>query len=156
MEGPEVNFQIKGWMVIPFSILFSLFMGYRIHSMNNMENNDELVAKVKHELLYEYYRDQLDAVKGAMSEGDRQAVDEGTASLISAKVEIEKMKVSYSVFDYSTSKKDVVVKAVYSLEDKSGVIHAGTRYLWFEYTPAFNQWYHRGERSALSYYLGFL
>ena len=88
--------------------------------------------------------------------GDVEGLSAAVKSAASTKIKIKSMKASYSIFDFSTKKRTVIVKIVYSIDDATGTREAGTKYYAFDHSPLVNTWNLPRERSALSYYLNFL
>jgi hypothetical protein len=75
-------------------------------------------------------------------------------SVTSTKLNVDSVQASYPLFDFST-RKDVVVKVRYSLNDASGTREKGTNYYLFKHGSLGNVWQYKYDASEVSYYLNF-
>lgn len=156
MLEKKATFQLSGWQVVIFVIVFIGFLSFRINSMNDQLGNDLLRAKIERELIYEYYPDHIKEAQEALEAGDNEEVTKQVNSMTTAKVELDLLKISYSIFDFSTSDRDVVIKVKYRIEDASGTHEQDTKYYRYTYKPVVKNWTRYGVSSEFIYYLNFI
>ena len=156
MSEQKINIKLSGWKALAIIPIIAVLLGIRIASMNNKKNDTNLMEKVEFELTTEYFPDDVNRMKILYESGNEDEFTKAVKSITSTKINIKSIKASYSIFDFSTKKKNVVVKVVYSIDDTYGTRKQGTKYYSFTYSPMITGWQYRGERSALSYYLNFI
>ena len=76
-------------------------------------------------------------------------------SITSTKINIESVQTSFPLFDFTT-RKEVVVKDRYSLDDADGNRKKRTNYYLFDHGSLGNVWSYKWDTSALKYYLNFM
>ena len=80
---------------------------------------------------------------------------EAVKSITSTKINIESVQTSFPLFDFTT-RKEVVVKDRYSLDDADGNRKKRTNYYLFDHGSLGNVWSYKWDTSALKYYLNFM
>lgn len=151
-----MNIEFSGWKAIVAIVILIAIVGFRIVSINNKENDTNLMEKVRFELMTDYFPGDVERLKTLVEAGDEEAISKAAQSISTTKININAISASYSVFNFSTKKKDVVVKVAYSIDDSIGTRKKGTKYYLFKHSPMFNRWEYRNNSYALRYYLNYI
>jgi hypothetical protein len=156
MPEPKITMKLSGWHALVAIAVIVLFLGARIATMDNMENNRKLMKEVELQLMTEYFPDDVNEMKSLFESGDMDKFSQKAKSAISTKINVKSVKASYSIFDFSTKDRTVVVKVAYSLDDAYGTRKEETKYYLFEHKPMINGWRCLGEAFKWSYYSHFI
>ena len=156
MSEQNINIKLSGWKALAIIPVIVLILGIRIATINNKKNDTNLMEKVEFELMTEYFPDDVNRMQSLYESGNMDKVVKAAKSTTSTKINIKSIKANYSIFNFSTKEKDVVVKVMYSIDDAYGTRKQGTKYYLFKHSPMINRWKYWGERSTLSYYLNFI
>ena len=156
MTDQELKFELSGWKAVVVIVVLIAALGIRIVSMGDKKNDTKLMEKVKFELMTEYYPSDVEKLKAAVATGKNDEITKVTSSVLTTKLRIKSLKASYSIFDFSSKGKDIIVKVKYSLDDQFGTRKAGTQYYRFENGPLFNTWEYKGKSFAFSYWSNFI
>ena len=156
MSGPNIKINLSGWKALAIIPAIVLIFGIRIATMDNKKNDANLMEKVEFQLMTEYFPDDVNRMKSLFESGNMDELAKAAKSTTTTKINIKSIKASYSIFDFSTKEKDVVVKVIYSIDDAYGTRKQGTKYYLFKHRPMINGWHYWSERSSLSYYLNFI
>jgi hypothetical protein len=156
MPEKKLNFTLSGWHALVGIVVIVLFLGGRIVTMDDMSNNKKLMKEVEFELMTEYFPDDVNKMKSLFESGNTDEFNRALESTLSTKMNVKSVKASYSIFDFSTKDRDVVVKVAYSLEDAYGTRKKETKYYLFEHKPVINGWRCRGETFKWRYYSNFI
>ena len=151
----EYKIQLTGWQAIAVVVVFIAIFGIRLITFNDERNDEDLISKLELQLMTEYFPDDVAELKAAFESGDMDEVEEIAKSITSTTLNIESVKASYPLFDFSTPK-DVVVKVTYSLNDDTGTREKSTNYYLFKQGYLGNIWTYKRETSVVSYYLNFI
>ncbi len=146
--------KLTGKKVIIIIIVLIAILVIRIGSMGNKKYDENLMKELNSLLLAEYLPDDATRMKSIYKTGTDKELSNMAKSITTTKVNIESVKASHSIFSFS-SKKNVVVKVVYSLYDVNGTRKKGTKYYLFEHYSLGNSWRHKYDVSAMSYYFNF-
>ena len=152
----NISINLTGWKVLVIIPVFILIIIIRIATINNMESNSKLLEKVNFELMTEFYPDEVDKMKSLYESGDVEEFSRSVKSVTTAKININTIKASYKIFNFSSKTKEVVVKVDYSIDDEYGTQRKGENYYRFEYKPMINGWHCLGKSSSVFYYLNFI
>ena len=156
MSEHNINIKLSGWKALAVIPAVFVVFGIRIATMNNKKNDTNLMEKVEFELMTEYFPDDVNRMRNLYESGNMDKFDKAAKSITSTKINIKSIKASYSIFDFSSKDKDVVVKVMYSIDDAYGTRKQGIKYYSFKHSPMINRWKYRGKRSSLGYYLNFI
>lgn len=151
----EYTMQFKGWHALVAVVVLLGLVGIRLLTFSDKRNDAELMQALEVELMSDYYPDLAERLQAAYDSGDPDALDQVAASVTSTRVEVESVRISSPLLDFS-SPKDVVVKVQYALQDDAGAREERTRYYLFQHRALGNTWRYQYETSAASYYLNFL
>jgi hypothetical protein len=156
MSDPKINLKVSGWYALVGIAVVAVLLGGRIATMDDMSGNKNLMDKVEFELMTEYFPDDVDEMKSLLASGDMEQLGKKVKSTASTKINVRSVKASYSIFDFSTHDRDVVVKVDYALTDAYGTRREGTKYYLFEYKPLINGWRCIGDSFKWRYYSNFI
>lgn len=151
----EAEIKLSGWHAVVAIVALGVFLVFRILSMGDASGDEALMQKLKVQLASEYYPGEAERLRVAMDSGDAAEIDAVAQSVINTRLNLDEVKTSFPLFDFSSSK-DVVVKVAYSLEDNSGTHHADTKYYLYRYGAIGDNWSYQYEVSAVSFYLNFM
>ena len=152
----EYNIKLSGWKAIIVVIVLIAILGIRISSISNKKADKNLMYKLKSVLLSDYLPDDAARMKKIYETGDEEELSAMAKSITTTKMDIESVKASYSILDFSTKEKDVVIKVVYSLSDANGIRKKGVRYYLFAHNPIGNTWRSKYDVGVIRYFLNFL
>lgn len=148
--------KLRGWQVLVVIVVLLGFLGYRITSMGAGTDDEKLIEKVKDQLTMDYRSEGTAAVKKLYEEGDDEALSRAIKSLSEPNIEIESAKTSYSIFDFSTSRREVVVKVIYLFDGPEGEREKNTRYYLYEYLPIGGAWHYVRETEKMRFIMNYL
>lgn len=148
--------KLSGWKAAAALLVVGIFMSARAVSMGDMLGNEDLMGKVRSQLMSEYMPLETEKVKQMFSEGQELAAMERTGVLATTELEIKELKVSYPVYVFSTGQREGVVKVRFTLSDKEGVVKDGINYYRFEHNPLGSTWYIKRPTGEFDYYAKFL
>lgn len=135
-------------------VLIGLFL-VRVATLDEGKDDEALMRELQTHLLAEYLPSDAHQLQEAYDTGDADQLEEVATSVSSTRLNVESVKLSYPLFEFSTTK-DVVVKVTYTLDDVAGTRQTGTQYYRFKHNSLGNIWRYRRETSATSYYLNFI
>ena len=150
----ESTIKLSGWKVIPVILVLIVILGVRI--IGSKETDENLVREINLLLMSEYLPGDAAKIKALYETGNMEKLSKAARSITTTTIDLESVKSSYPIFNFSTGKKDVVVKVVYVIKDTDGIRESGVKYYEFEHRPLGNTWRYRYEVTALSYFLNFL
>lgn len=156
MGEEKLNFELSGWKAVVILIVLIAAVGIRIVSMGDKKGDANLMEKIRFQLMTEYFPSDVDKLKAAVESGDNDRITAVSQSVLSTRLDIKSVKVSYSIFNFSSKKKNVVVKVDYSVDDQFGTRKKGTQYYLFEHSPMFNRWEYRSKSLAFRYWSNFI
>jgi hypothetical protein len=156
MSEQSVGIKLSGWKALAIIPLVVGALGLRVVTITNKKNDANLMREVEFELMTEYFPDDVARLRALYDAGKTDEFTKAVRSTTTTTIDIKSVKASYSIFDFSTKDRDVVVKVVYSLDDASGTRKQGTNYYGFEHSPPINRWKCWGKRSVVNYYLNFI
>ncbi len=124
-------------------------------TFNDMKDDDDLIQELQIQLVSDYLPNDAEKLRVAIESGDKNNIAMIAESVTSAKLNVESVKVSSPLFQFS-SPKDVVVRVTYSLNDSSGSRDKRTVYYLFKHGGTFNPWQYKYESSKIRYYFNFM
>jgi hypothetical protein len=151
----EYTMQFKRWHALVAVVVVLGLVGIRLLTFSDKRNDAELMQALEVQLMSDYYPDLAERLQTAYDAGDEDTLEQVAASVTSTKAEIESVRISSPLLDFS-SPKDVVVKVQYALQDDAGAREERTRYYLFRHGGLGNTWSYQYETGAVSYYLNFL
>mgnify|MGYP006995649805 CR=1 FL=1 len=113
---PEVQVKLRGWQVAVAAVVLAGVVAVRLVTFNDKKDDRALVQNIEMQLMSEYYPDEAARLRAAYESGDVEATRKALDSAVSTMCNIDSIRASYPLFDFSTPK-DVVVKVTYSLID---------------------------------------
>jgi hypothetical protein len=149
----EVKIELKGWQAIAVVVVLMAAIAGRLMTLDDMRHDEDLMKHIDTLLMDEYAPYVAEKLGAAYGAGDGGEAGESVTSVLSTRVNIESVKGSYPVFDFSIPK-DVVIKVTFSLADDSGAGEERTIYYLFQ-KGAFG-WQYQYIATSLSYYLNFM
>lgn len=149
----EYKAKLKGWQAIVGVVIVIAFVGVRLMTFSDKKDDKTLMKQIDVQLMCEYSPHVAEKLRAAHDTGDEGKIQEAVTSVTSTKVNIESVKASYPLFDFSIPK-DVVIKVEFSLDDASGAGDTRTIYYLFRH-GAFG-WQFRYVTSVVNYYLNFM
>ena len=151
----ELNVKLTGWTAVLGVLVLAGVVVFRIVTFNDQTNDEDLMRSLETELMSDYYPDEVARLSAAMDEGDRENLSRVAESVTSAKANIESVQTSAPLFSFS-SRKEVVVKVVYSLKDSVGKRDRKTKYYLYRHGAIGNSWQYKYETSIVRYYLNLI
>jgi hypothetical protein len=152
---PEAKIKLKGWQAVVVLVVLIGVIITRLMTFGDKKDDSTLMQKLEVELVCDYFPNEAAKLREAYDSGDAEELRNAVESVTTAKLNIESVKASSPLFDFSGSK-DVVVKVIYSLVDSSGTRDRKTKYYLFNHGPFTNNWRCKYETGVVSYYLNFL
>lgn len=150
----EVKINLKGWQAVVVLVVLAGIVIVRLATIGDETDDSALMKKLEVQVICDYFPNEAAKLRKAFDSGDPDELQEAVESVTTAKLNIESVKTSSPLFDFSPSK-DVVVKVTYSLEDASGTRDRKTKYYLFKYGSLGNNWSYRYETNVVRYYLNF-
>ena len=147
--------RIGGFAALIALAAAAAFMAFRVNSAGDMRDNQELMRKVRMELMTEYVPHQVDKLAKAIESGAEAAITRQAESLTTAELDIQELKAAYPFYKFSTSHMDVVIKVRFRLSNSEGVVKDGINYYLCEHHPVGNTWYIKRHTSEYFYYSNF-
>jgi len=147
----EKTIKISGLNAIIVAVILLAVVLIRLTTMG--QNTDEaLRSALEVQLMSEFYPNQVARLKTVLKQTDLEAIEEGTSSILKAKINISAVATSYPVLDFS-SPKNVIVKVTYDLDDE-----AGDRVIFYRFKEVLlgSKWLYQSESNVISFYLNFL
>lgn len=151
----EHQIQLSGWQAMAGLVVLVLVLGVRLATFADGSDNEALMEQLELELTTEYFPSDVERLRVAVASGDDDVIFDVAGSVLSTKLDIESVKTSAPLFDFSSNQK-VIVKATYSVKDANGSRDKGVQYYRFKHGVLTNSWQYKGESSALMYYLNFM
>lgn len=149
----ELKIQLKGWQAIAVLIVLIGVVAVRFMTLDDMQSDKDLMKHIDRLLMDEYSPHVAEKLRAAYDTGDNDELGEAVDSVTTTKVNVESVKASYPLFDFSLPK-DVVIKVEFSLDDASG---KGTkRTIYYLFRRGILGWQYQYIASDWSYYLNFL
>ena len=152
----EYNFKLTGWKAVIAIVVLVLIIVFRIVSMSDKRTDEKLMNEINLLLQSEYLPSDVAKMKEMYETGNMEELSEFAKSMVATKIDIKSVKASFPMFNFSTKRKDVVVKVVYTIRDADRIRESNERYDLFTYYPLVKNWRHKYKTSAVSYYLNFL
>jgi len=152
---PEVQVKLRGWQVAVAAVVLAGVVAVRLVTFSDKKDDRALVQNIEMQLMSEYYPDEAARLRAAYESGDVEATQKVLDSAVSTMCNIDSIRASYPLFDFSTPK-DVVVKVTYSLIDSSGPRATETVYYLYSHGAIGNIWSYQYKTTSVSYYLNFL
>ena len=151
----EHKIKFSGWQALLACVLIAGVLVVRFTSFDEQKYNRALVKKLESELRAEYLPGDVENLRLATETGQRSEVQSAAATVMTTKLNIQSVRTSFPLFEFSTSQK-VIVKVIYSLEDKFGKRAEGTKYYLFRYGAIGDVWEYRYPSNAVFFYLNFI
>lgn len=129
-------------------------LGVRLMTFNDKMNDSALMHKLEFQIMTDYFPDDVENLKSVYEAGDKDAISEAVKSITSTKINIQSVQTSYPLFKLTTKRK-VVVKVTYSLDNANGNRKKGINYYLFDHGSLGN-WSYRSRTFAFAYYLNFV
>ena len=150
----EYKTKLKGWQIIAALVVMAGVFGVRLMTFNDKKDDKALMRQLEIQLKCDYLPGEVDRTKAATKSGNKDKMRKTAESIASTKLNIESVQASYPLLKFST-KKDVVIKVVYSLKDSEGARGKKTKYYLFNHGAIGNNWQYKHESSVVAYYLNF-
>lgn len=149
----DAKVTLTGWPAVIALVFLAGVLCVRLMTFSDMSGDEELMAKIQVPLSGIYNPHMVEKVREAAF-GKGAAADNAVSTALSTKMHVESVQTSYPLFKFSTRKK-VVVKVRYSMEDDSGAEEKGTVYYLFDHNSISNHWSYQYETTSWHYYLNF-
>jgi len=151
----ESKIKLTGGKAFVVLVVLAGAAAARFMTFSDKKDDSSLMRELKVQLASDYSPNEAAKLREACNSGDANKLQEAVNSITTARLNIESVKVSYPVFNFSTPR-DVVVEVMYSLADASGTRDRKTKYYLFRHGSIGNTWQYKHGTSVLSYYLNFL
>ena len=151
----EYKIQLTGWKAIVVVVVLIGILGVRMMTFNDKRDDEALMRKIELQLLTDYFPNDVAKLKTVYETGDTDEVEEVANSITSTTLNIQSVHASYPLLKFST-RKDVVVKVTYSLNDDSGTRKRAPNYYLFKHGSLGNVWTYKYKSSVVGYYLNFI
>jgi hypothetical protein len=151
----ETKINLTGWQAVVVLFVLTGVVVARFMTLGDKKDDSALMRELKVQLTSDYFPNEVAKLQAAYDSGDAKKLQDVAVSVTTAKLNIESVRVSYHIFDFSTPK-DVIVKVTYSLGNASGTRDRKTKYYLFSYGSIGNVWRYKHKTSVVNYYLNFL
>lgn len=149
----EYKLNLTGWQAIVVIVVFVGIVGIRLVTFNDKTGDKDLMKHIDTQLMSEYAPHVAGKLQAALDSDDKVEMDKGVESVLTTKVNIDSVKASYPIFDFSTPK-DVIIKVEFSLDDASG--KGDKRTIYYHFKKSVLGWHYEYITTAVSYYLNFV
>ena len=149
----EYKMNLTGWQAIVVIVVFMGIVGFRLMTFNDKTGDKDLMKHIDTQLMMEYAPHVADKLRAALDSDDKVEMDKGVESVLTTKVNVDSVKASYPLFDFSIPK-EVVIKVDFSLDDAAGT--SDKRTIYYQFKKSAFGWHYEYITTAVSYYLNFV
>ena len=147
---PEAKIKLKGALVIPILVILAAIVGLRIAAIMKGEIDPTLKKALEDRI---YSTEVSTVVHKAQQMGKAGTANQGKmASMMitaaKAKPVIKSLRTTKSIFEFSTTRRDVIVEVEYTLGANELI-----EYYRFEHAPGWTSWRCIGKSSKASFYM---
>jgi len=151
----EYRMKLTGWHALAAVVVVIALVGVRLLTFSDQRKNDALMQDLEVQLMSDYYPDLADRLRAAVDTDDADAIEKVAASVTTTRVDVQSVRVSSPLLDFS-SPRDVVVEVRYALVDDAGAREERTRYYLYRHRALGNSWQYQYETGKVRFYLNFL
>lgn len=149
--------KVSGWKAVIVIIVLVVGLGIRISSIGkDLRGDEDLMLKVRQQLMSEYMPAELKKVEGMMEAGATEAGYDRVGQLGSTEIDIKSVKASYPFYAFPAGKREGVLRVRFTMSDDDGIIKDGLNFYRFEYHPIGKTWYIKYSCSEYNYYMEFV